>query len=114
MAIVTGGGEVRVWEIIPRSPYPDVAAAQAIRDRIQRHQDALRLPEEKTIRPAKIAAAIFGGYFQELQAQDSAIRELQLPYSSDKSDRLFAAIQEGMTTLRKSTRRERYKNVCSG
>ena len=48
------------------------------------------------ILPAKIAA-IFAGYFQELQAQDSGIVELQLPYSSDKSDPLFAAIQESMT-----------------
>jgi len=50
------------------------------------------------ILPAKIAAAIFAGYFQELQAQDSGISELQLPYSSDKNDPLFAAIQANMTT----------------
>lgn len=55
------------------------------------------LPNRPKVGFDAIARAIFAGYASELRAHDSGLKELQLPYSNDPKDPIFAAVEADMS-----------------
>jgi hypothetical protein len=55
------------------------------------------MPKRPKVGFDTIARAIFAGYTSGLTAQKSGLKELQLPYSSDPKDPIFAAVEADMS-----------------